>query len=87
MSSLDTDTNIVPFNETVTQIVTRFNVYVEDVQLFTRATLKVFLYDANNSIVKIDFLEISGEDYTNWNTNDEYIIQYVANKLGFTITP
>lgn len=36
-------------------------------------------------LVDIKMIQIKGEDYTNWSNNDEYIINYVAEKMGFVI--
>jgi hypothetical protein len=32
-------------------------------------------------------LTLSGDDYTNWGTDDNYIYQEVAAKLGLTLLP
>ena len=41
--------------------------------------------DQNNNRIDCTFVTLEGEDYANWGNSDDYIINYVANKLGFTI--
>ena len=80
-------TNIVPVEQSTTKIITSFKVFVNSVDLFEKAKIRVQLFDTNNNFVKMEFLEMSGEDYNNWGSDDNYIINYVAQKYGFTVQP
>ncbi len=40
--------------------------------------------DRNNSILR-KHIELSGEDYNNWGNDDNYIIQFICNKLNIQI--
>jgi hypothetical protein len=77
--------NIQPFDEITTKVITGFKVRVQDIELFTSANIIVELLDSSNTPRDVKFLKISGDDYTNWSNDDQYIINYVANQLGFTI--
>ena len=81
----NTQTNIQPFDEVTTKVITSFRTKVQNVDLFTSATILVELLDSNNMIKDVKMITISGDDYTNWSNNDQYIINYVANYFGFTI--
>ena len=78
---------IQPSEQTVTNVITSFVVNVTDIQLFTSATLIVDLYNAEPRLINKVNLALVGEDYNNWANNDQYIIDYVASKLGFVIAP
>jgi hypothetical protein len=42
---------------------------------------RVFFYDANNVVIKVERVEIPEEVYTNWGTDDQVIIDYVLGTL------
>jgi len=73
------------YQQVVTNTITKFNVVVREVILNTRATLVVTCYDSNNKLIETKTIVLSGADYDNWGANDDYIINYVARQLGFTI--
>ena len=77
--------SITPFDQVTTKVITSFSVNVNNLVLNTSASLTVQLYDQNEMLVDIKMIQIKGEDYTNWSNNDEYIINYVAEKMGFVI--
>jgi hypothetical protein len=76
---------IQPQNLTTVKVVCGFEVEVMNVILNTSAKLSVRLYDTNNKLVNVQIMDLSGEDYKNWGSNDDYIINYVAQKLGFVL--
>jgi hypothetical protein len=76
---------INPFDQVTTKVITSFSVNVNNLVLNTSATLAVQLYDQSGMLIDMKMLEIRGDDYTNWGNNDEYIVNYVAQKLGFVI--
>jgi hypothetical protein len=78
---------IEPFTQVVTNIITSFIADVTNIQLFTSANISVNLYNADPNLIKTVNLPLVGADYANWANNDQYIIDYVAEKLGFVILP
>jgi hypothetical protein len=78
---------IEPSTQTVTNVITSFNVNVTNVQLFVSANISVNLYTADPRLIQTVDLPLVGEDYENWANDDQYIIDYVAEKLGFVIAP
>ena len=76
---------IQPYDQVTVKVIYGFDVEVNTVILNTSARLSVRLYDQNNTIVNVQTLELTGEDYSNWGTDDNYIINYVVQKLGFVI--
>ena len=85
MNNNNSKVPITPFDQVTTKVICSFSVYVNNLVLNTSATLAVQLYDQTGMLVDVKLLEITGEDYTNWGNNDEYIINYVAQKMGFNI--
>ncbi len=84
---MNTPIEIVPAQITQVKNVSSFRVTVTSLELFKSVTLNVQFFDEKNAIVDIKTLQISGTDYTNWNNDDNYIINYVATKYGFTKKP
>ena len=76
---------IVPTEKITTEIVVRFEMYIQDLVLNTSATFRVVSFDIENKPIDTVYVLLSGEDYTNWGNNDEYVIQFVATQLGFTL--
>jgi hypothetical protein len=81
----NTSTPIVPFDETTVKTVYSFSAKVNNVILHTSAKIMVQLNDENNNLIDIKMIDLDGNDYLNWGSNDDYITNYVAQKLGFTI--
>lgn len=79
-------TQIVPKDITTTKTISSFYVNVQSVELFKNVTLNVRTFDNNNNIIDVKYITLEGQDYLNWNNNDQYIIDKVAEILGFTLT-
>jgi hypothetical protein len=76
---------IQPYDQVTVKVIYGFDVEVNTVILNTSARLSVRLYDQNKTIVNVQTMELTGQDYTNWGNDDNYVINYVAQKLGFVI--
>lgn len=76
--------SIVPSDIVSTVTVSNVRIEVDSVELNVKARFRVFLNDVNNNILKIEFVELSGDDYQNWGSSDDYVINYVLNTLGLT---
>jgi hypothetical protein len=77
--------DIIPTEKTTTKVVVRFAMDIIDLVLNTSATFRVITYDIEGSSIDTTSVLLAGEDYTNWGTNDDYVIQFVATQLGFTL--
>jgi len=77
-------TKIEPFDKVTTKVIDSFNVDSVDISLFNSAKIRVSLLNQTN-VIDVSIVMLEGDDYTNWGNDDYYIINYVANKLGFTI--
>jgi hypothetical protein len=60
--------------------------YVFQMQLGVSATFTVFLTHKGQQMYSKQ-ITMSGDDYKKWGNDDEYVQQYVAKQLGFTIVP
>ena len=78
---------IQPAEEITTKIITSFTVNVMRLELFQSVTVNVMLYGENGGFLEVKTITLSGQDYLDWNNNDQYLIDKVAEKLGFTLAP
>ena len=78
---------IEPATETTTKLITSFTVNITNLQLFTSVTVNAMLYGENGSFQAVKTITFSGQDYLDWNNDDQYIITKTAEKLGFIIEP
>ncbi len=67
-----------PVYATTSKMIDSFYVSVINVVLNTSATLEIKLFNGNN-LVDIKFTTISGQDYLDWGSNDQYIVNYAQN--------
>ena len=80
-------TSIIPFDRTTTTTITRFEIDNIDIRVFSSARIRVNLYNLAGQLIDIANVILSGDDYANWGSDDQYIINYVANALGFQLPP
>lgn len=78
-------TPIEPAEEISVRIITSFTVSVIRLELFTSVTVNAMLYGETGNFIEVKTLTLSGQDYLDWNNNDQYLINKVAEILGFTI--
>jgi hypothetical protein len=83
----DSKINIVTKEDITVQEITAISIAVEDIILFTSAVIRVTSYNAAGNRIKFDRLTLSGDDYTNWSNNDQYIYNYVYTTMNITPLP
>ena len=78
--------SIQPFNKTTIQTAVRFSLDISQLILNTSASFRVSLYDAEDKCIENKYITIEGNDYKNWSSDDQYVINFVALQLGFVLT-
>lgn len=76
--------NIAPFNKTVIQTAVRFSLDISMLILNQSATFRATLYDIEDKVIDSINVTIDGEDYAKWSNNDDYVVEFISKKLGFT---
>lgn len=77
--------DIVPTEKTTTKIVVRFSMDILTLVVNTSASFRVVTFDIDGSSIDTTTVILAGEDYSAWGTNDDYVVQFVATQLGFTL--
>lgn len=64
------------------------SVSVENFQLnAVDCWLQVYEYDANNKFLNVNRVYVPSEIYQDWGTNDDYLVEYALDTLGFVRKP
>jgi len=67
-----------PANKVTVTRINSFTVNVTNVVLNTSADLQIAMFNDGN-LVDFRIVQISGTAYTDWGSNDQYIVNYTAN--------
>jgi hypothetical protein len=74
--------NPIPYTNTFS--IVSYNYSFNNLILFTSINVNLLLMDASGNIQKIVNYLVQGEEYTNWNSDDSYIINLLNSKIpGF----
>lgn len=79
------DTVIEPKDYTETKVATGFRVNIQELILFKSVTVRVELLNELGNMIQLKYIVLEGDDYMNWNNDDSYILQKVAEKLEVVI--
>ena len=61
-------------------------IYVLNIELFNKATIHVHFLNADDRNIHLEVLEMTGDDYSAWGTDDQYVVTWTLNKLGLSPT-
>ena len=70
------------FNITDSYSISYIEIMIVNVELYTSATISVSCYINSGLMVKRYNFTLIGDDYNNWGSNDDYIVNYVKTKLN-----
>jgi len=81
----DNKTRIQTKEVAVINNITSITIQISSIIFNTSAVLLVSLYDEQNKYISTVNLDLTGDDYTNWGNNDDYLVTLVCQKLGFQL--
>jgi hypothetical protein len=76
---------IQPATLTKTEEITNIKINIMSLELFKSVTIVVSLLNNNDNIIDNKIIKLEGNDYLNWNNDDNYIKNIVISKLGYTL--
>jgi hypothetical protein len=65
--------------------IVRFDVKLIKLELFSKAEFFVNSYDEDNKLIKTDIISLTPQEYQQWNSDDSFIVNLVAERLGYVI--
>lgn len=83
MSKVD----IEDFEQVNTITYSAIEIFVIGIVLGVNARLGVRIFGKDGKPVDSKQLTMEGEDYKNWGSDDDYVIDFVCKQLGFTRKP
>jgi hypothetical protein len=66
---------------------TAVRIIVTNVILNVSASIDAQILDSNSNIIEVKHLLLEQPDYSNWGTDDEFIVNWVLQQLGLTPKP
>ena len=66
--------------------VASFRTIVAGLELFKSVTVVAILQDENGAQLTSRSFTFEGAEYLGWNNDDQYLVNLVAQRLGFTLT-
>ena len=82
---MTTNIPIEPYTNVTTTITTSFSVSCRSLNLFENASFTVDTFNFEGNLLQRQVIPITKQQYLEWNNNDEYIVNLMAQILGFTI--
>jgi hypothetical protein len=76
--------NILPFDLVKTNTIVKIVIWTNSLTLGVSASFRIDSIDNNGTLVKVDNVDISGEEYNGWGSDDNYIVALICSKLGYT---
>lgn len=77
--------NIVPVESTQTIVSNRMTIRVLNLVFGTSIELIASIVQENGTVTQNYHLVISGEEYAAWGSDDEYMVNLIASKIGVTL--
>lgn len=79
--------NIVPIESTQTIVSNKMNIRVLNLVFGVSIEVIASVVQSNGTVTQNYHLVISGEEYANWGSDDAYMVNLIASKIGVAIEP
>ena len=70
-----------PVEKVIVKIATQFKIERVEVTPFQNARILTMIFGSNENVVDLVDYIMMGDDYNNWNNDDDYLINWVKNKI------
>jgi len=75
--------NIQNYNLVKTNVIDNIKIRINRINLFKSISASVHLFEGTK-LIENKVVEITGTEYNNWGNDDQYVINLILTKLGFT---
>jgi len=82
MNNYDVDVN--PKDFITTNTANKVELRVSNLQIGSSVDVTLLIKDLNGNIFKVENVRIEGEEYNNWGSDDQYLVNVVLSKVGLT---
>lgn len=81
---MNSEIPVVPCDVSVVNKIGSFTILLQNFVIGVSVDLVVSIFDVEKKFVSTTLIPLEGEDYALWGTDDNYLINFVCNKLNFT---
>ena len=78
---------VLPKDFVTVNVANSVELRVSNLQIGSSVDVTVLVKDENGNIFKVQGVHIEGEEYSNWGSDDEYLVNLVLSKLDLTQKP
>jgi len=82
MSDSNEDISIPPVTLTTVTVIDKFIIKRIEIKIKESAGIMIDLVDNTGNSAGTRYLTMSGEDYANWGSDDDYLINWIKNNLN-----
>ena len=82
MNNYDVDVN--PKDFITVNTANKVELRVSNLQIGISVDVTLLIKDWNGNIFKVENVHIEGEEYDNWGSDDQYLVNIVLSKVGLT---
>lgn len=82
MNNYDIDVN--PKDFITVNTANKVELRVSNLQISSSVDVTLLIKDLNGNIFKVENVHIEGEEYNNWGSDDQYLVNVVLSKVGLT---
>jgi hypothetical protein len=69
---------------TIIQKINKIEIMEGKIELDSSASFPVRMINSSGELIDIQFVKIEGAEYTNWGSDDQYVVNLILTKLGLT---
>jgi hypothetical protein len=82
MNNCDVDVN--PKDFITVNTANKVELRVSNLQIGISVDVTLLIKDLNGNLFKVENVHIEGEEYDNWGSDDQYLVNIVLSKVGLT---
>ena len=75
---------VEPKDIVTTESCTSVSISIVGMEFGKSATFNVILFNSSSRIIKLERVEVAGDDYNAWTNDDSYIVSFILAKYGLT---
>jgi hypothetical protein len=76
---------VMPTDIFVKHTINAVKIEIDSYNLYTGASITARVYNTENKLMEIRKFNISGKEFANWASDDNYIVNYIINDFGYTL--
>ena len=76
--------NVEPKDIVTTESCSSVSISITGMEFGKSASFNVILFNSAGRLIRVERMEVSGDDYNAWTNDDSYIVSFILAKYGLT---